>query len=391
MSTRSRGSRGYRQLASGNWQIRVSGFPAEVVSDELAAILRVAELRIAKREGHSLPAPAGVRFRTLGQAAEEFLAHKLVHGGRHGALTPAGKAHWKLVTRPWRTGPLKDQPLRSLTRSELQAVVDRRTEKHRVSARNEAQALIAILRHAQGNDTLFAASLLMIEVPKKTRKTRSDLTPDDFDFLITFVDGRQRRMLELASTLGCRINELFLLERSWVDLAARTITFPLEATKEKRTKTIDLTREEVDLLETQLLDVYSRLGSDTPYVFPKPMGSRWRYGHFHDDVWGPGKKNAIKAWRREHGYDPDDDSVATPFDAVTLHTLRRTSVGWLRASQLPVEVIAQRLGHNDGGATLLQHYRYVRDGEARAALDELGSGVRGYLRRTAETSNEETE
>lgn len=371
--------------------MRVSGFPTEVVADELAAILRVAELRIAKREGHGLPAPAGARFRTLGQAAEEFLAHKLAHGGKNGALTPAGRQHWRLATQPWRSGPLSGQPLRSLTRGELQSAIDARTAGHRVSARNEAQALLAILRHAQGNDTLFAASLLMIEVPKKTRKSRRDLTPAEFDFLVAFVDGRQRRMLELASTLGCRINELFLLERAWVDLAERTITFPLEATKEKRQKTIDLTGEEVDLLRAQLLDVYVRLGSDTPYVFPKPMGSKWRYGHFYEDVWAPAKKNAIVAWRREHGADPDDETVATPFDSVTLHTLRRTSVGWLRASRLPVEVIAQRLGHNDGGATLLRHYRYVRDGEARAALDQLGSGVRGYLRRAAETAPGEVE
>jgi integrase len=129
-----------------------------------------------------------------------------------------------------------------------------------------------------------------------------------------------------------------------------------------------------------LLDVYSRLGSETPYVFPKPRGSRWRYGHFHEDVWAPAKRDAIAAWRKAHGADPDDESATTPFDSVTLHTLRRTAVGWLRASHLPVEVIAQRLGHHDGGATLLRHYRYVREGEARAALDALGAGVRSRLR-----------
>jgi integrase len=96
-------------------------------------------------------------------------------------------------------------------------------------------------------------------------------------------------------------------------------------------------------------------------------------------VWAPAKRAAIAAWRSEQGADPDDETEATPFDGVTLHTLRRTCVGWLRASQLPVEVIAQRLGHNDGGATLLRHYRYVREGEARSALDRLGAGVRGYL------------
>jgi hypothetical protein len=33
-----------------------------VVADELAAALRVAELRFAKREGHTLPAPQGRVF-----------------------------------------------------------------------------------------------------------------------------------------------------------------------------------------------------------------------------------------------------------------------------------------------------------------------------------------
>jgi integrase len=374
-----RGPKGYRRLPSGNFQVRVAGFPPEVVADELAATLRVAELRIAKREGHALPTLAGARFRTLGQAAEGFLAHKLAHGGKHGELTAAGADHWRLATRPWREGPLRNRPLRTLTLQELQTAVDARTVKHRVSARNEAQALLAVLRHAQGGDVLFAASLLMVEVPKKTKRTRRDLTPAEFDFLLGFVDARQRRMLALASTLGSRINELFLLQRSWVDLEARRMRIPLEATKEKREKLLDLTDEEVGLLREQLLDVYSRLGTETPFVFPKPHGGQWRYGHFHEDVWAPAKRDAITAWRREHGADPDDETAPTPFDGVTLHTLRRTCVGWLRASQLPVEVIAQRLGHNDGGATLLRHYRYVREGESRSALDRLGAGVRAYL------------
>src|SRR5581483_123789 len=155
---RPRGGKGYRQLPSGRYQIRVAGFPPEVVPDELSAMLRVAELRIAKREGHALPTPAGSRFLALGQAADEFLAHKLAHGGQHGEPTPAGTEHWKLARRPWREGPLHIRPLRALTLRELQTAVDKRTLTHRVSARNEAQALIAILRYAQGTDVVFAAS-----------------------------------------------------------------------------------------------------------------------------------------------------------------------------------------------------------------------------------------
>src|SRR4051812_8329864 len=97
-------TKGFRRMRSGNFQVRVAGFPPEVFADELTATLRVAELRIAKREGHALPTPAVTHFCTLGQAADAFLAHKLAQGGRYGELTPAGASHWRLATRPWREG-----------------------------------------------------------------------------------------------------------------------------------------------------------------------------------------------------------------------------------------------------------------------------------------------
>jgi hypothetical protein len=56
---------------------------------------------------------------------------------------------------------------------------------------------------------------------------------------------------------------------------------------------------------------------------------------------------------------------------------------------LPVEIIAQRLGHDDGGATLLRRYRYVREGETRAALDGLGAGVRAHLRAIGASEEED--
>lgn len=404
-----RSERGYEILPSGACRIRMAGFPREVVADELAAQMRVAELRLARRDGNNpVAAPAGALMRTLGEAAEAFLVHKLARGGRVGEFTAAGRKHWTLATRPWREGPLAGRQLRSIGRDELQAVIDARTRTNRTSAHNEGEGLLAVLRHAQGSDVAFAASLLAVEVPRKQRRTRRDLTTVEFDYLIGFADERWARALQLASTLGWRLGEALALERSWVKLDERRILIPLEATKEKRPKQLDLTNEELDLLRSALLDVYQRLGDRTRYVFPRAGGTRWSPSSFREDVWAPAKRRAMVAWLTELGdHDPAavvsrrlelqgrrqrdgaltdeereelDVLPATPFDEVTLHTLRRTAVGWLRASGLPVEVIAQRLGHNDGGATLLRHYRYVRPDEARAALDSLGAGVRSALR-----------
>ena len=167
---------------------------------------------------------------------------------------------------------------------------------------------------------------------------------------------------------------------------------PLEATKEKREKALDLTDEEVELLREQLLDVYTRLRTETRYVFPKPHGSRWRYGHFHEDVWKPAKDLAIAAWRREHGHHPDDESVETPFDHVDASTLS-AAPAWDGSERMS---FLSRSSPSDSvtttaGATLLRHYRYVRDGETRAALDGLGAGVRAHLRELAAEDDEKPE
>jgi len=177
------------------------------------------------------------------------LAHALARGGRNGELTAAGAKHWRFATRPWIEGPLAGRPLRSLTRAELQETIDARTRTNRVSARNEAHALLAILKYAQGDNVEFPASLLAIAVPKKTKKSRVDLTTAEFDFLLGVVDPRSRHIFELASTLGNRISEPLALERQWVDLSERRIVLPLEATKEKRAKRLDLTDEETEIVE----------------------------------------------------------------------------------------------------------------------------------------------
>jgi integrase len=413
---RRRQTLGYEVLPSGHCRITLRGFPREVVPDELAARLRVVELETARRDGNALPPPTGSRLRTLGECARACLAHVLAHGGRNGELTAAGAKHWRFATRPWIDGPLAPRPLRSLTRAELQEAIDARTRTNRVSARNEAHALLAILKHAQGDDIEFPASLLAIAVPKKTKKSRVDLTTANFDFLLSEVDPRSRRVFELASTLGNRISELLVLERQWVSLNERRIVLPLEATKEKREKRLDLTDEETEIVRRQLLEVYGRFGPDTRYVFPRPRGGRFDYTSFYEQVWTPAKQRAQVAWLAQRGYDNAFELVkrrralnerlrqtgdralvaeldtlpTTPFDRVTLHTLRRTAVSWLRASRLPVEIIAQRLGHSDGGATLLAHYTAeARAGQVRAALDGLGPGVRSRLRELEGPTDEE--
>lgn len=47
---------------------------------------------------------------------------------------------------------------------------------------------------------------------------------------------------------------------------------------------------------------------------------------------------------------------------------------------MPAELVAERIGHADGGALGLKTYRHVRCGETRASLVWLGHGFRAAAR-----------
>jgi integrase len=107
----------------------------------------------------------------------------------------------------------------------------------------------------------------------------------------------------------------------------------------------------------------------TATPFPKRHGSPWRYSAFQRLVWKPMIRDAIKAWKREQ-------TRPEPFSGLTCHDLRHTAASLMRQAGMPAELVAERLGHSDGGALLLRTYRHVRDGETRAALDAIGFGLR---------------
>jgi integrase len=308
------------------------------------------------------------RLPTLAEASESFLARKRISGKR-GPLSPKGILYYEHSSRPWREGQFSSLPLDLLDRGSIEDAVLERASKHAVSARNELQILKAILLYAQGRGHRFDPALLTIEPVATPRHEKRALSADELEFLAAYAPSYAFRLVLLAGTTGNRINELFTLTDDRVDLANRTLTIPAELCKERRTKVIPLTEEETSLLREQLL----ARAPGTSLVFPKRHGSLWRYSAFQRLVWAPMLRDASRAWEKE-------TETPSPFEGITCHDLRRTAVGLMRASQIPVELAAERLGQSDGGALLLQSYRVVRDGETRAALDGLGSGLRAATR-----------
>jgi len=242
-----------------------------------------------------------------------------------------------------------------------------------VSARNELQALKATLRYAQARGHVFDPSLLTIEPISTPNHEGRALSVSELEFLASHAPSYAFRLVLLAGTTGNRISELFTLTDDRVDLRNRMLVIRADLCKERRRKLISLTIEETQLLREQLV---ARAAGST-LVFPKRHGSQWSYSSFQKLVWRPTLRDAAEAWSRERG-------AQEPFSGLTCHDLRHTAASLMRQAGIPAELVAERLGHADGGALLLKTYRHAREGETRAALDALGHGLRAAARPTAE-------
>lgn len=349
--------------AGPGYQVRVRPFPAETFATPDEANARAIELRRMRAVGiRTAPRDSTP---TLGEATESLLARKRV-AGKRAPLTAKGIRHWQDATHPWREGDYSALPLDLLDRRAIEDTILERAAAHPVSARNELQALKATLRYAQARGHHFDPALLTIEPVSTPVHEGRALSADELEYLAAYAPSYAFRLVLLAGTTGNRINELFTLTDDRVDLAGRSLTIPAELCKERRRKTIPLTDEETSLLREQLL----ARTPGTALVFPKRYGSPWRYSAFQRLVWKPMLRDAVRAWKREYPGTPE------PFSGLTCHDLRHTAATLMRSAGIPAELVAERLGHADGGALLLRTYRHVRAGETRAALDAIGAGLR---------------
>jgi len=349
-----------------------NGFPTP---DEANA--RQVELARLKRAG--LPPTAAPADRTLAEAAEAFLARKRV-SGRGRTLRARGFEHWQRACKPWLDGEHAATPLTLLRRHRLEQAVLTRAATAPTSARNELQALKAIIRYAA--EPAVDQSILTIEAIAVEHRQRRALTVDELELLADQAPAYARRMLLVLGTTGLRIGEAFTLTDDRVELHRATAEAPAwgsalvtaELAKERLAKQVALDAEEVALLREQLL----ARAAGTRLVFPTATGRPWRYGQFHKLVWAKATRRAADAWRDERAL---DETAPTPFDDLTPHDLRSTAATLMRAAGFTREEAADRLGHVDSGELLDRVYDQGDRGARaqRAIAARAPQGLRATL------------
>jgi integrase len=393
-------SRGIRRHGDA-FQVRIHPFPAESRKTILEAVTLRDEL-LALRD-------AGVRHRAeqasddpLSAWADRALQDKLTRGGRRGELSPRGVKYWTDAFRRWggfldengerhfhsrdglperqrwdafrdaRGVPLAERPLSTLTLLEVESALQARVIVARNQAAYELQGLKVILELAQRHGARFDDRLVRLDpivIPKSDKGHALDV--EELAYLVERAPAHSRIALALKGTVGARLTELLTLTDDRVNLAERFWTIPASIAKERRSKDVPLMDGEVALVLEQMTMVRP---AGATLVFPRPGGTPWRREHFYANVLAPARTKAIRDWRVSKGNDPDGDAP-TPFDRIDNHRLRHTAITLMRRAGLAPELIAQRVGHNDGGALILKRYRHVGKDELRIALDGLGSSL----------------
>jgi len=172
---------------------------------------------------------------------------------------------------------------------------------------------------------------------------------------------RIKRIVPFCGTVGLRFTEAVTLTDDRVDLEAGTILIPARINKSRRPKPIPLARIEVQLLREQLL----ARPTGTPLVFPNEKGGTYSKSGLRA-VWLPALVAAGLAHEETNGN--GGTVIVADFK---FHWLRHTAISLMARAGMKAEVIAERVGHNDGGALIYRRYRHLFPSEVREAVSML--------------------
>lgn len=349
------------------WQVRVRPFPEITVPTKTAAETVDLDLRLRRKLGH-LYVEKPTR---LGDELDRHEQRKATLGGKRGKLRPRSLEFVRQNVAPWE--PLRDVLIPNLRRAVVEDHILIRAASAPVAARNELQELKTALRAAQSRGQQVDPGILAIEPIRHEAIEGIALELDDLDAIAAWMPERVARLVPFCGTVGLRWSEAVHLDDGMVDLAGTEIMIPRSLNKSRRAKAIPLAACEIQLLREQRM----ARPTGTSLLFPNAEGGVYSKSGFRS-VWLPALLEAGFAHRNEQR------RIVADF---RFHWLRHTAISLMCRAGMKPELIAQRVGHSDGGALIYRRYRHLFPSELRAAVglvDELVRSQRGQEVDTAE-------
>ena len=212
----------------------------------------------------------------------------------------------------------------------------------------------AALRRAESRGQRVDANIYDIPPPKHESREALALTLDQLDEIDSWMPEHIKRIVLLVGLVGLRFTEAPTLTDDRVDLERAQLFVPGRLSKNRKPKSIDLAASEVQLLREQLL---VRAPGST-HVFATKRGNAYTRSAFNEHAWWPALEQVgLKG-------------------ELHFHDLRHTAISLQAKAGIPSEVIAERVGHTDGGALIRRRYRHLYPGEAASHMAKLDTLVR---------------
>jgi integrase len=344
-----------RKRGKGRWQVRVRPFPEVTLPTKEAAETVELDLKLRLKLGHLHREKAT----KLGDELDGLLERKKTMGGKRGPLRPAGIRYYQDCVRPW--APLRDTPVPALRRRQVEDHVAARAAIAPTAARNELQFLKAALRAAQSRGQQVDLGIFEIDPVRVEAREGQALDYEELLSLASWLPERIKRIVPFCGTVGLRFTEAVTLTDNRVDLDAGTIFIPGRLNKSRRPKPVPLARIETQLLREQLLV----RPPGTGVVFATERGSVYSHSGFQSILLPALLAAGLAHEERREG---SRTIIVADF---RFHWLRHTAISLMARAGMKAELIAERVGHNDGGALIYRRYRHLFPTEVREAVSML--------------------
>jgi integrase len=220
-----------------------------------------------------------------------------------------------------------------------------------------------ILRSAEERGQQVDPAVFHVRVARPVEREPRFLTWEEADDLRSWMPEYVSRIVPIAILTMLRRGEIFGLRDADIDFEAGSIAVHSQrqdgAHVQTKTRagrrTVDVGPHVLKLLREQQL---ARPRGAQSYLFTAPGGTPFDPDNFMYRVFKPAARGAM-------------------IPELTFHDLRHTGASLMIAAGCHVKVIAEQMGHSDGGALVLQRYGHLYKGARRQAAIALESHVLG--------------
>lgn len=265
--------------------------------------------------------------------------------------------------------PLDDLAVETIRRPHVEDLLASVASHAPRRAQMTLSLLKRILKAAEDRGQQVDRAIYGIRLAKADERDPRFLTWEEAEELASWMPEYVARIVPVAILTMLRRGEILAIRDQDIDFEAGSIAVVVQRQEGQRAqpktragrRTIDIGPQTLKLLREQQL---ARAPVSEGYLFPSPSGTPFDGDNFFARVFKPAARHA-------------------DMPELTFHDLRHTGASLMIAAGCHVKVIAEQMGHADGGSLILKRYGHLYKGARRQAAIAMESHVYGESKNAA--------